>query len=71
MESMKTQFTCANPEKTTAFKEKVAQIRKEQDDQLQFESHKSNPVPRNMLVCTDLFLDCEKYIHQSYCLFEI
>jgi len=50
MESAKSKFACANPEKSAKVKEKLSRIQQEEDQLLQFEAHKSNPVPRSMLV---------------------
>ena len=50
MEASRVQFACANPEKSSKTKEKLQNIMDEEEAKLDFERHKSNPVPHGMLV---------------------
>ena len=50
MDAQRYQFSCANPEKSDKTKAKMDKILEDEMKKLDFESHKSNPVPRDMLV---------------------
>lgn len=50
MEASKLQFACANPEKSNKTKQRIRDIVVKEESQLDFERHKSNPVPHGMLV---------------------
>lgn len=50
MEASKLQFACANPDKSNKTKQRLRNIIIQQESQLDFESHKSHPVPHAMLV---------------------
>ena len=50
MEASKIQFACANPEKSEKTKTKMNSILMDEENKLDFNKHKSNPVPHGMLV---------------------
>lgn len=50
MSSSKKQFSCANPEKSQKTVNKLDKIRQEEDDKLQFDSHKAKPLPKEIMV---------------------
>ena len=50
MEASKIRFACANPEKSEKTKSIISDIIDEQNNKLEFDRHKSNPVPQNVLV---------------------
>ena len=50
MEASKIRFACANPEKSDKAKSVISDIIEEENNKLEFDKHKSNPVPHNVLV---------------------
>ena len=50
MDSSKSQFACANPGKSAKTEKKLEQIRKEEDDKLQFDNYKAKPLPKEVMV---------------------
>ena len=50
MEASRIQFTCANPEKSEKTQKKIQSIMAEEEGKLDFDRHKSHPIPAGMLV---------------------
>ena len=50
MEASKQQFYCANPDKSEKTKQRINKILKDEDVKLDFNRHKSHPVPSAVLV---------------------
>ena len=50
MEASRLQFACANPERSEKTQKKLQSIMAEEENKLDFDRHKSHPVPNGMLV---------------------
>ena len=50
MEASKIQFSCANPEKSEKTRKRLQHIVDQEDNKLDFDKHKSNPLPTSILV---------------------
>ena len=50
MEAAKLQFSCANPEKSEKTRRRLQEILDNEESKLEFDKHKSNPLPSSILV---------------------
>ena len=55
MDASRKQFACANPEKSQKTKNKLNNIIQEEENKLDFDRSKTNPVP-SFLVSIDLYI---------------
>ena len=58
MEASKIQFSCANPEKSEKTRKRLQHIVDQEDNKLDFDKHKSNPLPTSILVRVSSILIC-------------
>ena len=58
MEASKIQFSCANPEKSEKTRKRLQHIVDQEDNKLDFDKHKSNPLPTSILVRVPSLLIC-------------
>ena len=54
MEASRSQFACANPEKSAKTKQRLAKIITEEEQKLQFNKSKAMPAPPRKIVRTTL-----------------
>ena len=54
MEASRVQFACANPEKSEMTQKKLQSIMATEESKLDYDRHKSHPVPSGMLVSIPL-----------------
>ena len=70
MEASRSQFACANPEKSAKTKQRLARIITEEEQKLQFNRSKAMPAPPRKIVRTTLVLvqyqvlfDTDRYLN--------
>ena len=68
MSSSKSQFACADPNKSVKTERKLDEIRREEDRKLKFDSYRAKPLPKEVMVsCVAFAVSCVPVICRDHC----